>query len=148
MAKTMKWTKAMKTARFGILAIAQILLLRSKGMSYPDIAKTPLVRKKRKTGEPAGKWSLRARSRRDPSSVLNVCPQAIAYQCKAKKLNKRKGTFVSAQGQGQGGGRPRKVTDGMRDKIVAEVKKHQFARVRAPRVRRKLSRRRSTRKRK
>jgi len=112
-----KKKKKTKPPRFGPLALAQILLLRDKGEKYEDIAKAPLVVKQ------------------DGSRASQ---QAIAYVCTAKKLEKRKGTWSPQAGAGAGGGRPRKVTDAKRKRVVKLMYKHRFQRVRAPWVRKKL----------
>ena len=114
--KAMKVVKK-KPPRFGPLAIAQILLLRDKGQKYAQIAQAPLVRKQ------------------DGS---RACQQAVAYVATTKTLAKRKGTWTPQAGAGAGGGRPRKVTDAKRKKIVRLMYKHRFQRVRAPWVKKKL----------
>ena len=109
MGKTPMKKKKTNTPRFGPLAIAQILLLRRQGKSFPAIAKAPFVRKKDGTR---------------PSQ------QAVAEQCKTKVLKKRQGTWAPKQGQGKGGGRPKALTDAQEKMVVGLVKKHRFNRVR------------------
>ena len=108
MGKATPMKKSCKTPRFGPLAIAQILLLRNKGESFPAIAKAPFVRKKDGT---------------------RPTQQAVAKQCKTKTLQKRKGTWAPKQGQGAGGGRPKKLTEAQKAEVGGLVKKHRFNRV-------------------
>ena len=109
--------KKKKPARFGPLAIGQILLLREKGETYEDIAKAPFVRKQ------------------DGSRGTQ---QAVAYVATTKTLEKKKGTWVPRGGAGTGGGRPRKLSDAKRKSVVKLMVKNRFKRVRAPWVRKKL----------
>ena len=106
------------TPRFGPLAIAQILLLRSQGKTFRAIAKAPFVRKK---------------NGKRPSQ------QAVWEVCKTKVLKKRQGTWAPKQGSGKGGGRPEELTDAQKAKVVSTLKKHRFKRVRAPWITRKLN---------
>ena len=67
-----------------------------------------------------------------------VMPQAVRYICETKQAQKKKGTYKPHGGAGEGGGRPPKITKKKRVLIVKFLKKHRFARIRAPDVKRHL----------
>ena len=103
-------------SRLGPVAIGTILSLRKQGKTLDEIRKAPFVRKV---------------DGKRPSQ------QAVAYQIATKKASKARGTFTPNAGTGRTG-RPKKLTTTMEKKIVDTVKKHRFARVRAPWVKKKL----------
>jgi transposase len=109
--------KQRRSPRFGQLALSQILLLRNQGKSYPEIARAAYVRKK-------------------DGSRANQ--QAVAYQCQTKVLQKRRGTFAPAEGQGVGGGRKPVLTEKQKEKVAETVEKYRFERVRAPWIKKHL----------
>ena len=70
--------------------------------------------------------------------MLCVLAQAVAYVCKTKVASKRNGTYKPHDGGGAGGGRPPALSAAQKKRVVKELKKTRFCRVRAPDLKRRL----------